>query len=98
LAKESCNVNPELFSEIVNISSIPLSQSINVNLVATTSKGVRIYISCLATNLHLNEVSQKTLRPSALRILHIRFPPDIPLTSPHNLSIYTTYQTHGNFF
>nr|CAD2172980.1 unnamed protein product [Meloidogyne enterolobii] len=98
LAKESCNVNPELFSEIVNISPIPLSQSINVNLVATTSKGVRIYISCLATNLHLNEVSQKTLRPSALRILHIRFPPDIPLTSPHNLSIYTTYQTHGNFF
>uniref|UniRef100_A0A914MAA8 Nucleoporin Nup133/Nup155-like N-terminal domain-containing protein n=1 Tax=Meloidogyne incognita TaxID=6306 RepID=A0A914MAA8_MELIC len=98
LAKESCNVNPELFSEIVNISSIPLSQSINVNLVATTSKGVRIYISCLSTNLHLNEVSQKTLRPSALRILHIRFPPDIPLTSPHNLSIYTTYQTHGNFF
>ncbi|KAF7639309.1 Nucleoporin_N domain-containing protein [Meloidogyne graminicola] len=94
LAKESCNVNPELFSEIVNISPIPLSQSINVNLVATTSKGVRIYISCLSTNLQLNEVSQKTLRPSALRILHIRFPPDIPLTSPHNLSIYTTYQTH----
>jgi len=33
LAKESCNVNPELFSEIDNISPIPLSQSINVNLV-----------------------------------------------------------------
>ena len=33
LAKESCNVNPELFSEIVQINPVTLYQSANVNLV-----------------------------------------------------------------
>jgi len=34
LARESCSVNAEYFSEIVQISPVTIWQSVNVNLVA----------------------------------------------------------------
>ncbi|KAL3121487.1 hypothetical protein niasHT_009513 [Heterodera trifolii] len=99
MARESCNVQPELFHELVALTPVPLGQSVNVNLIVTTSKGVRVFISCLASPLFGVEPSslvhqQQLLRASAMRVLHIRFPPETPATVPHLLNIYAAHRTH----
>ncbi|KAL3118779.1 hypothetical protein niasHT_009627 [Heterodera trifolii] len=97
MARESCNVQPELFHELVALTPVPLGQSVNVNLIVTTSKGVRVFISCLASPLFGVEPSslvhqQQLLRASAMRVLHIRFPPETPATVPHLLNIYAAHR------
>uniref|UniRef100_A0A183BK95 Nucleoporin_N domain-containing protein n=2 Tax=Globodera pallida TaxID=36090 RepID=A0A183BK95_GLOPA len=99
MGRETCNVQPELFHELVSLTPVSLGQSVNVNLIVTTSKGVRVFITCLATPLIGVEPAlvvnqQQLLRPSALRVLHIRFPPETPATMPHLLNIYTAHRTH----
>ncbi|GMT24338.1 hypothetical protein PFISCL1PPCAC_15635 [Pristionchus fissidentatus] len=78
------------FSSIVALSAIPSTQSYKVNLVAVSSKGVRIYFSCMPKQqprqqqqAYLNEMSPTQLmsmeecRPRCLRMLHVRLSPGI---------------------
>ncbi|GMR48011.1 hypothetical protein PMAYCL1PPCAC_18206, partial [Pristionchus mayeri] len=76
------------FSTIVALSPIPSTQSYRVNLVAVTSKGVRLYFSCLpkqppSQQPYLNDwsrspwMSMEECRPVCLRLIHVRLSPGI---------------------
>ncbi|CAI4231980.1 unnamed protein product [Auanema sp. JU1783] len=75
------------FSSIVSISALESYQSNQLNLVAVTSKGVRIYFSVLERKVgfygrndqgvyHKN-LTQEEARVQKLRVAHIRFAPGV---------------------
>ncbi|CAB3405853.1 unnamed protein product [Caenorhabditis bovis] len=77
------------FKNIVSIRAIESNQSSQINLVATTVKGVRMYLSVLTRNVNSNvniiggskNVIQSEVRPQCLRVAHVRFAPGVTPTS-----------------
>ncbi|ETN83208.1 hypothetical protein NECAME_07506 [Necator americanus] len=82
------------FTSIAAICALEAEQSNQLNLVAVTTKGVRLYFSVLARNVALpntqgqylsqityKSLSQQEIRPQCLRVAHVRFSPGIAPTS-----------------
>ncbi|CAI2351653.1 unnamed protein product [Caenorhabditis sp. 36 PRJEB53466] len=80
------------FLNITSIRAIEADQSSILNLVATTVKGVRLYLSVttrqtavpLASQngkIHDKNVPQSTVRPQCLRVAHVRFAPGVAPSS-----------------
>ncbi|VDM72800.1 unnamed protein product, partial [Strongylus vulgaris] len=82
------------FTNIATICALEAEQSNQLNLVAVTTKGVRIYFSVLARNVavpnaqgqYLSQITYKSLsqqevRPQCLRVAHVRFSPGVTPTS-----------------
>ncbi|EYC31518.1 hypothetical protein Y032_0004g2199 [Ancylostoma ceylanicum] len=82
------------FTNIATICALEAEQSNQLNLVAVTTKGVRIYFSVLARNIsvpnpqgqYLSQITYKSLsqqevRPQCLRVAHVRFSPGVAPTS-----------------
>ncbi|RCN50020.1 hypothetical protein ANCCAN_03849 [Ancylostoma caninum] len=82
------------FTNIATICALEAEQSNQLNLVAVTAKGVRIYFSVLARNIsvpnpqgqYLSQITYKSLsqqevRPQCLRVAHVRFSPGVAPTS-----------------
>jgi nuclear pore complex protein Nup155 len=56
---------------ISGISTITASEATNLSLVATTSNGVRIYLSTTSSGYY----SDPTAAPTSIQVRHMRFPP-----------------------
>ncbi|KAK6048727.1 hypothetical protein COOONC_13768, partial [Cooperia oncophora] len=82
------------FTNIATICALEAHQSNQLNLIAVTAKGVRIYFSVLARNVansnqqgqYLSQMTYKSLsqqevRPQCLRVAHVRFSPGVAPTS-----------------
>ena len=81
------------FHNITAIKALEASQSAALNLVATTSKGVRLYLSLstgpqntvgqINNSGKINERNrpQVSVRPQCLRVAHVRFAPGVTPTS-----------------
>uniref|UniRef100_A0A1I7TPY0 Nucleoporin_N domain-containing protein n=1 Tax=Caenorhabditis tropicalis TaxID=1561998 RepID=A0A1I7TPY0_9PELO len=85
------------FQNIISISALEAHQSVQLNLVATTAKGVRLYFSLTTgtrttpdgqTNLnakiydkYLQNRNQLSVRPQCIRVAHVRFAPGVTPTS-----------------
>ncbi|VDN01277.1 unnamed protein product [Thelazia callipaeda] len=104
-AAECRSVDVSFFAGIVNINSIPSTQSRYLHIVATTRKGVRLYFSCfppmpkgayqmMPKSSILN--SMENQRPSCLRLRHVRLPPGYGVSpiSFQPLSIYDAFYAH----
>ncbi|WKY04656.1 hypothetical protein Q1695_005570 [Nippostrongylus brasiliensis] len=82
------------FTNIATICALEAEQSNQLNLIAVTTKGVRIYFSVLARNvaasnaqgqylsqMNYKSLSQQEVRPQCLRVAHVRFSPGVAPTS-----------------
>ncbi|XGW31805.1 hypothetical protein V3C99_010182 [Haemonchus contortus] len=82
------------FTNIATICALEADQSNQLNLIAITTKGVRIYFSVLARSVansnqqgqYLSQMTYKSLslqevRPQCLRVAHVRFSPGVAPTS-----------------
>ncbi|KAK5976218.1 hypothetical protein GCK32_008414 [Trichostrongylus colubriformis] len=82
------------FTNIATICALEADQSNQLNLIAVTAKGVRIYFSVLArsvanssqqgqylSQMTYKSLSQQEVRPQCLRVAHVRFSPGVAPTS-----------------
>ncbi|CAJ0914543.1 unnamed protein product, partial [Mesorhabditis belari] len=83
--------DPSMFSNIIRIIPLYAENSHQLNLLAVTARGVRLYFSVLPKQAqppqgqyvaHLS-MSQMEARPICLRICHIRFAPGLCPTSTY---------------
>ncbi|XP_074640475.1 nuclear pore complex protein Nup155-like [Tubulanus polymorphus] len=77
------------FKEIIHISAIPKSESVNVHLVAITYKGVRLYFT--------TDYFGQNRRPSMLSLVHVRLPPGFSASgSPQKpCNVHKAYYSKG---
>uniref|UniRef100_A0A0K0CWC2 Nucleoporin_N domain-containing protein n=1 Tax=Angiostrongylus cantonensis TaxID=6313 RepID=A0A0K0CWC2_ANGCA len=88
------------FTNITTICALEAEQSNQLNLVAITVKGVRIYFSVLARSVA--NLSQQEVRPQCLRVAHVRFSPGVAPTSiyldtPQGVSVAYSDQSTVQF-
>ncbi|KAH7673041.1 Nucleoporin, partial [Aphelenchoides avenae] len=90
-----CDMEPEFYKQIVHITPIPATRSHYVYFEGTTSKGVRVYFTCLQTappNYPVQR-AQSEVRPVTIRIVHIRFPPGNPsVFASRHVQVYAAHR------
>ena len=86
-----------VFSKFLDCNNFQRSSGLHKLSGRECAPGWSKWNKLMEINYQISQTSQDCLRPSALRVLHIRFPPDTPITSPHTMSVYSTHQTHGFF-
>jgi nuclear pore complex protein Nup155 len=86
-------LEPAQGMKFVSIAPISSSESSRLNLVVTTSTGVRIFLSATSSNYYSNDI------PSSMQPYHVKFPPSSdaeaspqPASSSAQLASYNTSQ------
>lgn len=81
---------------LVNISVIKQIESKNINLVAVTQFGIRLYFSVSPFHQFEQVVSPDQGPPSTFQLVHVRIPPNIELSSQNrNGPVNSAYINNG---
>jgi nuclear pore complex protein Nup155 len=71
-----------LFTQIVHIAALRRAESKNINLVAVTKFGIRLYFSvCPFDQQQPAGISPEAQVPSTFQLVHVRIPPNIDMSS-----------------
>ncbi len=82
--------------KIVSISPISAKEGIKLHLMATTSTGVRLFLSATRGGMYAYNITGTQGAPQSMQVQHIKFPPRLDSSAPSSAPVQTLVQTYQN--